>query len=223
MKKLTMICAALVCLAAAPAFAQTLTPPTICGTDWATNSVIQPSTVISGNVDVPVGAMCTLYGEVQGNVTVEGFLSVQGGAKVDNSVYVVGGQLNTSYYNWIVPANNMVSPQIGGDVVITNAVSDMIQFTSISGNLTISGNAGASIVQFSKVGQSAQFANNAGSITLMATTIGQNLSFSSNTGLIALSYNTINHNLTCGGNTLVPSGVGDVFGKQTNGQCSAVK
>jgi hypothetical protein len=199
-----VFCAALVCFAAAPAFAST--PTTICTGQLA-------GVYIAGALTVPAGQECKLVGsEVAGNVTVLGSLFVAG-AKIDGNVSVTGGTIA------IVNSSTLM-----GNLAITGSagVSGLYcpnagQSHNIYGNLSFSGNSGLFYVCQAVVGGNVTVANN----------VRINSDYS---GPVVADLNNITagKNLTCSGNVSANGGPAVVTDGGPNtavqkiGQCSGL-
>jgi hypothetical protein len=163
--------------------------------------------VISGNLDVPADATCTLnWAEVTGNVTVEGIL-VSVTTKFDRNVTVTGGSIQI-VNGW---GDNS---KLAGNLTITGSSANSGIYcpnTSnvIDGNLTFTGNSGRLYVCQATVGGNVNVSDN----------IRNNTDFS---GPQAADLNNIKagKNLSCDGNVPYLTGSGNTAVGQLLGQCS---
>jgi hypothetical protein len=195
MKKLTLLCAALACLAAAPAFAA--------GSTKCTGS--QLPAYIPGSLDIPAGQVCNLYGqEVAGNVTVEGTLNSYG-TRFDGNVTVTGGVI-------VISNGNGQAAGLMGNLTITgSAGNSQIGCPNISnvigGNLTYTGNSGNLYVCQAYVGGTVNVNNN--------IRINNDYSGPYSADLENI---TAAKNISCSGNTLVQGG--GLVAPQVTGDCA---
>jgi hypothetical protein len=193
----------------APAPAQAATGNVTCTTEI-------DSTVITGNLTVPAGAVCILVGgTVQGNVsvgagasleldavTVQGNVSVGAGASFDAGGTVMKRNLSTEGANTI----NIVFSEVDGNS----------SFDATSGPLAICGGAGSACVLFNF---NPGTANKFGNVSITNT--------SSPAGAVYAG-NFVAGSLTCSGNTSVTNTVPG-FGQianivlgQESGQCAGL-
>ena len=197
MKKLTMLCAALACVAAAPAFAA--------GSIKCTS---QLPGYIAGNLDVPAGQVCNLYGqEVAGNVTVEGTLNSYG-TRFDGNATVTGG---------VIVISNGNGPAAG-----------------LMGNLTITGSAGNSQIGCPNIsnyiGGNITYTGNSGNLDVCQANVGGTVNVNGNTrinndysGPYSADLENIiaGKSISCSGNTLVQGG--GLIAPQVTGDCAPFK
>lgn len=202
MKKLTILCAALVCLAAVPSFAAG-------GTTVCTG---QMTGQISNNLDVPAGASCQLnWAEVTGTVTVEGTL-LSFSSQYDKNVTVSGA-------GSILIANGYSNRPIKGNLSISGTGQSGI-YPANDGNNVVLGNI------------TVMGLNNGGSFSVSQATVGGAVSAQYNFGRVDFSYMTIGKTLDCMNNDPAPvswsiySDYGPHMSTNTatqkTGQCSAL-
>jgi hypothetical protein len=184
---------ALLSISAAPAFGAS---PTVC-----TGTIATPTT-IPGDLDVPAGKTCWLFGvEVQGPVTVEGTL-YSSGAKFDMSITVIGGAIQLG-------SLGAEASVVGGNLTITNSPAHSIILCPNSGNMVnvISGNL--------------TYAANSGMLYVCQASVSGNVTVSNNTGRTDLNNINTTKNLSCGGNEPAPVGSGNTA-RQKTGQCASL-
>jgi hypothetical protein len=164
--------------------------PIFAGTTKCTGQVKDQT--ISGSLDVPAGATCTLTGDVvTGNVTVEGTLFSYG-TKFDGNVTVTGGVIT-------IGNGNGASSALTGNLTITGSSGNnqigCPNFSNIiNGNVSFTGNSGNFYVCSAQVGGSVTVSNN--------TRINNDYS---GWWTADLNYMTVTKNLSCSGNSPAPT------------------
>jgi hypothetical protein len=201
MKRLMVLCAALLCLAVAPAFAAGGT--TTCTGQW---TGVNP---IPNNLDVPAGAVCQLnWVEVVGNVNVEGTL-ISFSSMYDQNINVTGA-------GSITIANGYSDRPIKGNVNISGTGQSGI-YPGNTGN-TVLGNINVTGL------------NNGGTFYVGGATVNGAVSVNYNFGRVGLDGLTIGKSLDCNNNTPAPASwsIDNNYGssitatKGKTGQCAAL-
>ena len=176
MKKWTVLCAALLCLAAVPAFAA----PGATGSTTCVDRI--DGGTVPNNLYVPAGATCTLsWSEVVGNATVDGTL-ISFDSKFDRNITVTGTISLINGYDF--------RPIVGNLSIINSAGQSGIYCPNtanvINGSITVTG------------------LHDGGSFYICSAQVGGGVTLANNLGRIDISYMNIGKGLDCYGNDPAP-------------------
>jgi hypothetical protein len=204
MKSLIVLCTGLLCLAGSAAAGNVKS----CNNGDVRNTQLAWTGTVNGNVDVPLGAVCTMqWAEVSGWVTVEGTL-IAISTKFDTNVTVSGaGSLQV--------INNFLGQGIFGNLLVSGSGNSGLYCPNQTGGNYVKGN----VMVSNLTGIGAQFytceANIDGWVQLLNNDIW---GYYGNPWMIQLTGATIKGYLDCAENAQVPN-ISGTTASSKRGQC----
>jgi hypothetical protein len=190
--------------------------PTYCNDQTITNGVIV------GDLIVPSGAYCDLYGStVTGNATVD----PRGGLLTNSSTCcttMVDGSVTVQENGQFA---GFGGSKVGGNIQCDQCKIADFQHSTVSGNLQDIALSKGAFIRGDTIGGSLEIVDSQGGrfgYHIETNSIGANLQFDNNHGTSVISSNTISGKLECSGNTPPPTGSGDVAAGGMEGQCATL-